>query len=555
MKKTTLSIILLFLTLQLVAQDAKQLAYQFDLAPDKRQLTISLTFTGSKKGTTVLQLPNEWGGLSFLYRSIENLKVEGGSYTYKEGDSSQVIISHKRAAKLRLHYQVSTAVQDSVPDNSDRYKPFISSKYMHFIGTTFLVHPADTATAVYTIDINWKGIPANWKFLSSFSTETNHRISNTTLEAFTGSLWTAGDFRVYNFDVNGKPVYLAIRGSWQFTDTVLYNMVQRTVYFQRKFWNDYAIDRFSVSLVPLRIENEDSYSYGGTALTNCFTSFATPVKNIQLSKLLYLYNHELMHYWIGNSIKVSDPEELMYWFSEGFTDYFTHLNLYENGFINKQQYQQSIDSLLAVHYNNPAHESANAVIKEKFWTDPVIQKLPYNRGFVFALYADASLQHATNGKTRLKDVMQELLSEARKGERVSVASFTKAMEKYIPAGFSSAMEQYIHQGKFISPDAFNAVTQNSFEIRAVPVFAYGFTTDKGGLAKDAVVTAVEEDASVLKAGLQKGDVLKGYSIYGDPSMEAKLFVLRNDKRVEITFYPTVNKKMLQLKPGNAWLSK
>ena len=133
--------------------------------------------------------------------------------------------------------------------------------------------------------------------------------------------------------------------------------------------------------------------------------------------------------------------------------------------------------------------------------------------------------------------------------------FTKAIEKYIPAGFSSAMEQYIQQGKFISPDAFNGVTQNSFEVRAVPVFAYGFTTDKGGLAKDAVVTTVEEDASVLKAGLQKGDVLKGYSIYGDPSKEAKLFVLRNDKRVEITFYPTVNKKMLQLKPGNVWLSK
>lgn len=538
-----------------MAQGARQLAYEFELAADKKQVNISLLFIGSKKGTTVLQLPNEWGGLSFLYRSLEELKVEGGSYTYKEGDSSKLIIKHKRSAKLRLHYQLKSAVNDTVPDNSDRYKPFISDKYMHFIGTTFLAHPADEATAVYTIDISWKGIPTGWKYFSSFSNEQNHRISNTTLEAFTGSLWTAGDFRVYNFKVNGKPVYLAIRGNWQFADTVLYNMVQRTVYFQRKFWNDYSIDRFSVSLVPLRIENEDSYSYGGTALTNCFTSFATPVKNIQLSKLLYLYNHELMHYWIGNSIKVSDPEELMYWFSEGFTDYFTHLNLYENGFINKQQYQQSIDSLLAVHYNNPAHESANTVIKEKFWTDPVIQKLPYNRGFVFALYADASLHSATNGKTRLKDVMQQLLNVARKGERVSVASFTKAMEKYIPEGFSSAMEQYIHQGKFISLDAFNAVTQNSFEERTVPVFAYGFTTDKGRLAKDAVVATVDEGASVFKAGLQKGDVLKGYSIYNDPFIEAKLFVMRNDKRVELTFYPTVNKKMLQLKPGNAWLSK
>ena len=117
------------------------------------------------------------------------------------------------------------------------------------------------------------------------------------------------------------------------------------------------------------------------------------------------------------------------------------------------------------------------------------------------------------------------------------------------------MEQYIHQGKFITLDAFNAVTKNSFEVRAVPVFAYGFTTDKGGLAKDAVVATVDEEASVFKAGLQKGDVLKGYSIYNDPSMEAKLYVLRNDKRVELNFYPTVSRKMLQLKTGNAWLSK
>lgn len=555
MKLQTLFLLLLFSGFHVNAQQKRALlSYDCTIDPGKGILTVTLQLKGNKTGETIVELPNSWGGLEHLYRNITDIDTRNTAGLVRHTqDSAKIILKHKPSALLNLQYTLHNALVDSVPDNGEAYLPIIKKNYFHLIGTTFLLIPEADSSLRYDVKMKWQGIPASWSLVNSFIDKTEGKMENLSADNLVSSLWAGGDFRSYHLSINNRPVYFAIRGQWHFKDSAMFDMISKTISYQRKFWNDSLISRFTITLIPLLTHNMQSYSYQGTALTNCFASFATTNPYTQPFSLLYLYNHELMHHWIGHTIRSSDPEELLYWFSEGFTDYFTYLNLYKNGFTTNQQYQRSIDSILSLHYGNPVHESPNSLIREKFWVDPVMQKLPYNRGFVLALYMDAAIRNASSNKASLKTLVLDLLAEARKSVKISRENFLPALKKYWPGATAAFYEKYIENGKFIELEEWNRVTSGNFELREVKVFAYGFTTDKGGILPDAKIVSVDSMGNAAQAGLKEGDVIRGFNFYNNPFKESELTVIRNGEKIKLRFYPAKTVSVPQMKAGNTWL--
>ncbi|PQB03498.1 hypothetical protein BST85_00255 [Aureitalea marina] len=97
-------------------------------------------------------------------------------------------------------------------------------------------------------------------------------------------------------------MYLAIRGQWQaFEDQQVVDMLGRTIQTQRDFWKDHSQEYFTVTLIPTQLDRGSSM--GGTGLTNSFAANASNNKYLDFSGLSWLFNHELMHNWIGHTIK------------------------------------------------------------------------------------------------------------------------------------------------------------------------------------------------------------------------------------------------------------
>ena len=96
---------------------------------------------------------------------------------------------------------------------------------------------------------------------------------------------------------------------------------------QRDFWQDHSQKYFAVTMTPTHQENGSSYQ--GSGLTNSFATSASNNDNLDPEGLVYLFNHELQHNWTGHTI-VNQNEEEQYWFSEGFTDYYTLKNIAKN---------------------------------------------------------------------------------------------------------------------------------------------------------------------------------------------------------------------------------
>ena len=86
-----------------------------------------------------------------------------------------------------------------------------------------------------------------------------------------------------------------------------------------------------------------------------------------------------------------------------------------------------------------------------FWESHDYEKLPYNRGALFAAYIDKRIIELSNGSKTYRDLMRDLkLYAEKKKETLTVEEFITAARKYIPEDeIRNSVELYILQGEMI----------------------------------------------------------------------------------------------------------
>ncbi len=514
---------------------------------DFHSFTIRLEFQGSPTGTTLVSVPFENGP----YRPQDQIDILSISNSNKhqvvKGDSGLYQIVHKPNARLTLLYSIKNALKDSIPGLDEVYAQMLTDKYFYWIGNSSWIVPRDSSGKKYAITLKWKGFPTTWTYLNSFDANRTDLRINSTLDDFQNAIYLGGDIRIHTLVINKKPLYFGIRGQWSFSDDEVLNIIHRTVSSQRSYWNDYEIDQFMISLIPMKYHSEEEKSINGRALLNSFVTVGTNNKSLRLGDMTYLYNHELMHHWIGTVLKQGEPENAFKWFSEGFTDYFAHIVMLESGLVDQAEYRKTINHIFAAYYADSNHQWPNAKLEKDYWSSAAMNKLPYQRGLIFALYLNESIKYHTNGKWDLKEVVIRMLREARQDNRIfSQEWLLDLLQKSTGKDYSKQLDHFITNGNFISITDWEEV---SGKIALLPTefFDLGFATDKGGIAMNARIISIREGANVQKAGLRTGDIMVGYSSTQQPTDSATLVIMRGDEKIRLRFLPSREVLLPQLK--------
>ncbi|MGI9544134.1 MAG: M1 family aminopeptidase, partial [Cyclobacteriaceae bacterium] len=329
---------------------------------------------------------------------------------------------------------------------------------------------------------------------------------------------------------------------WNFPDSVLVEKLERIITIQRDFWNDHSDDYYSVTLIPLT-DTSQCCSYMGTGLTHSFATFAHDFKGV-VQGFEYLFSHELMHHWIGTAIQNDEPEELKYWFSEGFTDYFTQLILLECGFVDHEGFVSNINKMLMDHYASPVREATNQEIRTGFWQDQELEKLPYRRGAIFALYLDGAIKLHSDNKHQLKNVMEELLHICRKENLLlSDSLFLGITQKYLNRDLKEFMKSHVEQGQLIRLSSNSLGSNFTLTYQPVQQFDLGFDFEQSRVTQQ--VTGVSIDSRAYQAGLRDGQQLTGYSVaFGDVKKPVELTVSSNGAAKIIKYWPLQDKPEL-----------
>jgi len=537
MKVSIICSIFLLIGLSTFGPSAKPKTISIQVEPlTTTRYRITVEFRGDNSGKTRLQLPASWGGQQELYNAVHDLSAKPVTAIVQQVSAkNERLIQHKPAEKLSVTYELEQDFKGPLKTEI-RYRPVTDPTWIHWIGNTVWVLPAWDDDEKVSVSLSWERLPKTWTVANSLGAGSLKQRIATEFGNLRSAVYVAGDFRLNKTTVAGDPLFVAVRGEWQFTDGALTEEIRRVIEAERGFWNDHSQDFYLVTLVPTN-EGPNALSFGGTGLHDSFALFATP--NASIPRLRTVLAHEYAHNWIPTRLgKFPDPEQSMYWFSEGFTEYYTYQLLFRSGLITKDELIGNYNSLIREYYLSPVRTASNQRIVSDFWKDQNVQRLPYLRGFMIAVGWNSEILRFTVGKHSLDDVVLDLFRSAKAGGReLSLGLISEKISGLIKKDISQDLSNQVVNGEPIVPAADALGTEVELVTEAMPVFELGF--DLNELRTKRTIAGVVEGSNAYAAGLRNGQTLAGglSFAFGDTSKPIEIRVRENGAERTVKYVP------------------
>lgn len=385
-------------------------------------LQVDLTFRGDMDGATVLVLPNAWASEKKLYRAVSGLKVvEGGLLQAGSGPASR-IVRHLPGARVHMRYVLTQDFEGEPAlgkDYKPGYRPIVRSGYVHFVGHVGLVLPRYSRSGRDTkrqVELRWRNMPEGWQAATTFGDGPEgwqKRLSERDLRA---AVYVAGDFRIVEQERAGSNVRVALRGDgWTFSADSFAARVMDVFATSREFWRDTDVDSYLVTIIPVTPPEDAEpgfVSISGTGLIRSFAIFSTV--NADPGRMDYVLTHEMQHEWITRRMGVlAPPEGQLYWFSEGFTDFYAYRLMVLAGLMSVPGYVSAINDTIEDYFASEVTALTVEQVAGAFWSDAQANRLPYLRGHLLALSWDAQIRERTENAEGLDTAVHALLERAR----------------------------------------------------------------------------------------------------------------------------------------------
>ena len=493
-----------------------------------KAVQVDLIFRGEDSGRTILDLPDEWGGQTGLYHAIQDLRPVS-SVTISDGeDTAHRVLNYLPRALVHIEYVVfQDWVGEPRAENGNPYRPIVQPGYFHLIGSTFLATPRLNDTTPTFVHL--RDLPHGWHFASDLE---HHGL---VLGHAAPSVAVAGDFRVVH--ARDHNIRVAMRGQWSFTDTEFANGVSDIVAAERAFWGDPSTP-YLVTVTQLVSPDNNWLSIGGTGLGDAFAFFATP--NAGYQQIARTLAHEGIHTWIPAEVGgMPDGEAEIpdYWFSEGFTDFYTGRVMVRGHLWTPAAFAADLNQMLNEYASSPVRTEPNSRVVADFWHDETVAHLPYQRGRLLATIWDARLR-MTPAHHDMNWVLLEMRRRARGGAGQHAVPLFETVMREQGADISADVAQYVERGAPILLDENIFAPCGRVTTRDVPAFSRGFDITATS-ANNNVISGVDPSLPAYAAGLRNGMVLirRDGGTIGDSEHEIAYVVRDGDGERTIRYMP------------------
>jgi len=462
-------------------------------------IKVDAEIKGQLSGKVVVDLPYKWAHVKY-YQQIKNVKLNHphGKIQLKKHAVNQAVITTSKTNSLSLSYEVyqksgdPTCVEEAI----------IRKNLIHAPGYGILAVPNELKAPEnekIEFKVVWKTLPKQWKTLSSHGPNKSLKFV-TDAQKLLHSIYMAGNLRIYQIADSNSPIYLSFHGKFDLQDDLIASNLCEIIKTQRTFFNDYDFTCYVISL----IQGSDPHSGGGTGLYNSFAAHLP--KGMEKINYYKLLAHEHFHSWTGGKIRNNEQEVLNYWWTEGFTEYYSRVLALRSNGLSIEEFINECNQFLRDYYLSPVLNAPNRRIKHAFWKDHDIQRLPYNRGFIFAIYLN-SLIKKNNPDNSLDNVMLDLFKNSVH-KKFSTPYFQSLIKAYISRGITQETAMYIDKGKTI--ELSDAAKLLPIEKRMTGAFDIGF--DELAFAKEKVIKKIDEKSNAYEVGLRNGDKIVGWSL-------------------------------------------
>lgn len=490
----------------------------------KTLLDVCLEFQGNGSGVTEIVLPSSWAGQDELYSEISGMHSDSLLDRIEDTELPEIKkIHHLPNAIIKLNYQVVSREKKEI---EWYYRPLVQETYFFIFGYSLFVFPRMDDQKPAHISVQWQDFPSEWTLANSFGVNQKIQELFLPLAIFRHAVYSGGDFEILQCGKPNAPIFVAIRGKWSFSNERLTELIQTIIESHRQFWNDFDFPYYLITVLPIG----DDRHMGGTGLSNAFSIFSGDLSDENKEDwrwLTWLLSHEHFHTWNGVKMMSRPFDGSMYWFTEGFTEYYaTKLNFHAQ-LIDTNQYVDHVNSILYDYYTSPVRNENNERIPKDFWNDRNVQKLPYVRGFLFALNWDKKIKEMSHNQYSLDDFMRALLKKTKENKFVfTQEDIEQVASSFLPIKIvQEDLEKYILKGETFIPNEEDFNNRCTIEWRG----DVGFNLHQA-IYKEKI-EGVKEGSNAFESGLRNGQKFLKYS-YVDQTISVSVIDKEGAKEVK-----------------------
>jgi predicted metalloprotease with PDZ domain len=528
------------------AVHAETLTYVLTPAPQQGHLHVELSWQTAGRTESRLCAVPRCGTVSDVPALFKDLRIDGATSVRRDKACWQ--IEHRSGAALRCRYTVDPGRREL--DWEHTHHPITTKQFFHGLGNAFLVTPVAGGGQPdeYEVLVRWK-LPDGWRAVCSWASgpSIGARLKPDDVRQ---AVYLAGRIVTERTPVaGGGEVTVAMLDEFGFDVAALGQLSAEVIAEQCAFMRETAFPPFVVTAIPVgpAVVGGD-LRIAGMGLYQSFALCISPRAELT-DGVEHLFAHELFHTWNGRLVQGENPEELVYWFTEGFTDYYALRILFESGRWTAGVYAGWLNRHLREYAANPARNATNEEIQAGYWKQrATVGEVAYQRGLLLGLrwHRLARQKGVTEGIDRL---FHALVARARDGQpTISNALLRREGCRVLGDWFGPEFDRYVTRAETIEVPSDALAPELRGRVRTVYEFELGFERERSLRAER--VHGLKKDSAAAKAGLREGDDLIGWRIPTDADDQVQLQVKRGDTLKTITYRPRgARRDLLQFAAG------
>lgn len=539
-----------------------QVTPRLDATP--RHLAVTLTMQTGNRARTQVELPPPWAGVDDFAAHVVDLQA-ADSQAALEAVPGQPLarrITHRPGETVQVRYRVTSPIADAdaaTPrSHRDSYRTLLGARWFQAFGHAWVpVLPDWPDTAQARLCVDFDGLPDGSWWIGSHGASQGASASirfKGSLGLLRHAVYLGGELQSRERKVDGRSVWLAMPPTTPFAVRIdeVSDRVAAMIDAQRRFWRDAGP---TMQLVVLQPNHQATGNFGGTAVHQAFAMHAPNDLAVPSPAFDHLVAHEQLHQWIpdrfGPMVYTGQGDEARrYWFSEGFTDFYTHRLLVAAGLWTLDDYARALNAKIDRYRQSPALRASNQRVGLEFFRDPAMGELPYARGEWLALRWHAALRARSH--PGMDALMRPLLLPAAQAQRSGPMSkplvthrLLAAMRPWLGEAPLHDLTTYIERGEPFGFDERTLGPCFALERSQQPVWQPGF--DLAGLAPDKPLAGVDPTGPAHAAGARDGMRVKGFSIHrGDTSKDIVLQLADDTDQVRDVRYRPIGASMREV---------
>lgn len=175
----------------------------------------------------------------------------------------------------------------------------------------------------------------------------------------------------------------------------------------------------------------------------------------------------------------------------------------------KEELVEIVNQKLAMYYTNPLINMSNDEVKEITWNFTDAQRLPYGRGFAYAIAIDALIRENSDGQHGLESISLGLISRSLSGRPYGIEEYMSLLSTEIGGEAAHNAYKEMRSGKLVIPKRAHILGDDTvLELvrKDSEVFEVGFD-DRKALYGEHIIEGLVLGSKAEAAGLRNGDQL------------------------------------------------